>query len=127
MKPCTICKEVKELRFFPKEPRMTDGHKNQCTPCRNRANRNSKTRKNTHLTKTYGITLTQYNQLLTNQNSCCLICKRHRSILNQDLHTDHDHTTGEVRGLLCFNCNQGLGNFKDSVEFLKSAIEYLGR
>lgn len=40
-------------------------------------------------------------------------------------HTDHDHTNGKVRGLLCDNCNKGLGHFKDNIEFLESAVRYL--
>jgi hypothetical protein len=40
-------------------------------------------------------------------------------------HVDHDHETGKVRGILCFNCNAGLGKFKDSVEIADAATEYL--
>lgn len=38
---------------------------------------------------------------------------------------DHDHTTGKIRGLLCFGCNTGLGKFKDSIVILNKAINYL--
>jgi dihydroorotase-like cyclic amidohydrolase len=41
------------------------------------------------------------------------------------LAVDHDHKTGKVRALLCRNCNTGLGNFQDSPELLKTAIQYL--
>ncbi len=118
MKLCTKCNIHQVPSEFQKGRR-------QCKTCRRRYFRDSGTTKNAHLKRTYGIDLTQYNQLLIEQNSCCKICKRHRSELTQDLHTDHDHKTGKVRGLLCFNCNQGLGNFKDSKGLLISAFEYL--
>ncbi|MDQ1746247.1 MAG: hypothetical protein QOD07_510 [Frankiaceae bacterium] len=42
-------------------------------------------------------------------------------------HVDHDHATGKVRGVLCFNCNQALGNVRDSVQTLTRLRSYLGR
>lgn len=57
----------------------------------------------------------------------CEICGRTPVGNERDLHIDHDHESGEFRGLLCNNCNGGLGRFKDSVESLAAAIRYLQR
>ncbi len=42
-------------------------------------------------------------------------------------HVEHDHGTGKVRGILCFNCNQGLGNVRDDIRSLIRAVNYLMR
>nr|WP_284290868.1 ubiquitin-like protein Pup [Angustibacter aerolatus] len=52
----------------------------------------------------------------------CPICRRS---LGERPHVDHDHVSGAVRGLLCFTCNAGLGNFADDVARLRRAIEYV--
>ncbi len=70
----------------------------------------------------YGITLEAYNEMLEAQGGVCAICQ---SESNRMLDTDHCHETGEVRGLLCNGCNQGLGQFKDSPKRLQNAIDYL--
>ena len=74
----------------------------------------------------YGITKAEWDALFQSQGRVCGICgsdtpgQSHWS-------TDHDHQTGRVRGILCRSCNLGLGSFKDSVELLGKAIQYLGR
>jgi hypothetical protein len=68
----------------------------------------------------YGITATQFDELLAKQGGVCAICGR-----ENPEHVDHDHETGKVRGILCFNCNGGLGQFSDNTERLANAIEYL--
>jgi hypothetical protein len=67
----------------------------------------------------------EYMKLYYKQNGDCAICKRHRSEFKLDLAVDHNHFTGEVRGLLCAKCNKGLGLFKDNLDLLNSAKRYL--
>ena len=86
---------------------------------------NPSNRKNYELKKNYGINLDQYNSMLLQQNNCCAICQKNQSELKQALNVDHCHTTGKVRGLLCENCNRGLGIFKDNTDLLISAVQYL--
>lgn len=66
-----------------------------------------------------------YNELFAAQDGKCLICGIHADEAYNGLHIDHDHVTGEVRGLLCHKCNTALGLFQDNVEFLKTAADYL--
>ena len=83
--------------------------------------------KNYQLKRDYGITLEQYDERLEQQNYSCLICGSHKDLFSKDLAVDHCHSTGKIRGLLCKNCNTGIGNFKDDVEIMKRAIEYIER
>jgi hypothetical protein len=81
----------------------------------------------------HGITKDRYDALLTDQDGLCAVCKKPSPVSTVPFHIDHDHahcpgqkSCGDcVRGLLCQNCNHGLGNFGDSIETLKSAILYL--
>ena len=74
--------------------------------------------------KRYGITVDDYAEMLVSHENKCGICGREFS---RSPHIDHDHNTGKVRGLLCYPCNSGLGQFQDSPEILKKAVEYLER
>ena len=73
----------------------------------------------------YGMVIKEFNLMFDAQKGCCFICGIHQSKLNQRLHIDHDHETGQIRKLLCLNCNRGLGYFKDSTKSLYKAIAYL--
>lgn len=73
----------------------------------------------------YGLTLAQWDDLFLSQNSKCAICKREKPGGIGDWHIDHDHTTGKVRGLLCYYCNTGLGMFSDLADNLNRAYLYL--
>lgn len=71
------------------------------------------------------VTVDWYEYLLNYQNKCCAICKKTIGEVGKKLFIDHCHTTGKIRGLLCHNCNIGVGGFKDDIGILKSAIEYI--
>jgi len=82
-----------------------------------------------YLERVYGITLHDYNVLHEKQGGVCAICKgpgfKLKECHNVLLVVDHCHTTGKIRGLLCPNCNRGLGLFQDSKDNMKEAIDYL--
>ncbi|MGY2066358.1 endonuclease VII domain-containing protein [Blastococcus sp. SYSU DS0619] len=73
-----------------------------------------------HLTRRYGITAAEADVMLAAQGGLCALCRRAPAE-----HVDHDHATGAVRALLCFNCNGGLGQFRDDPELLHVAAFYV--
>ena len=79
----------------------------------------------------YGITEADYLAMLLSQGSVCAICdreeRRQQPIGKRRLSVDHDHETGQIRGLLCSDCNLGLGKFGDDPDTLLRAVEYLRR
>ena len=110
---------------------MKDGIHSYCKECgkvkypRNKVKTEDK--RDQHYKNRYGISLTDYNELKISQKFSCAICGKHEQLtIRQRLVVDHCHSTGKVRGLLCDNCNHGLGKFKDNKEYLLNAIEYLG-
>jgi hypothetical protein len=83
------------------------------------------------LKRNYNITPEEYDALFQKQGGVCAICGQPETAMDKrlgrqrNLHVDHDHETGKVRALLCSNCNQGLGHFKDSLRLLAAAFFYL--
>ena len=73
----------------------------------------------------HGITRADFERMFAAQGGQCAICRR--DITETTSQVDHDHTTNAVRGLLCRDCNLGLGLFHDRAEALAAAIDYLGR
>lgn len=71
------------------------------------------------------FTTVNYDRLYQVQQGRCAVCKKHQTEVKKRLGADHDHTTGKIRGLLCDPCNRGLGLFKDNIELLLAAINYL--
>ena len=88
--------------------------------------RNSKEyKRDRFLEKRYGINLEQYNSILKEQGNCCAICKKSKDEFDKSLCVDHCHQTGQIRGILCLKCNKALGHFKDNIDNLKFALEYI--
>ena len=76
-----------------------------------------------HLMRKFGMTLEQYDAMLEAQGGGCAICSRAPKEIA--LHVDHDHSTGRVRSLLCFRCNNALADFQEDAALLDKAISYL--
>jgi len=77
-----------------------------------------------HLKRRFGLSLEAYEAMLKNQGGVCLLCGKSPQP-SRVLHVDHDHVTGKVRGLLCFTCNNALGDFNDDPHRLRAAAGYV--
>lgn len=77
------------------------------------------------LSSNYGITPDQWEQMFDAQGRVCAICQSDEPIGRKYWATDHDHETGSVRGILCSNCNLGIGYFADNHDKLIAAAMYL--
>ena len=89
---------------------------------------------NDRLMRRYSIDLDQYEWFLEKQKGVCLICRQPETRKSKSRHefvprlsVDHDKRTKVIRGLLCHNCNVGIGSFKHNVEILEGAIKYIER
>ena len=127
MKWCRDCGEVKQLEEFVLSKSAPSGRGSYCKPCQNARTYESRQRlhggsREYHLRRRYGIGVKVFDEMLEDQDGKCLICEK-----PAPEHVDHDHETGKVRGILCFNCNQGLGNFRDDMRSLIRAVNYLMR
>lgn len=80
-------------------------------------------RKDWSLQKRFGLTLAEYRAKVVAQRGACAVCKRVPK--GKGLHVDHDHRTGKIRGLLCFNCNVVIGLSKDDHYILKRLTRYV--
>ncbi len=106
MKTCKVCNEDKpDSHFHP--------NRQWCKPCYNESTRNAK------YMKRYGISATQADKM---KERGCEVCGDDKKLV-----IDHNHTTGEVRGVLCHGCNTGIGHLGDNPERLEAAVVYLMR
>lgn len=89
------------------------------------------TRRRAHWKRQYDITPEQYDVMLKKQDGVCAICRQPETAGRNGkvklLSVDHDHTTKQLRGLLCDDCNKALGCMHDNRARLQSALEYLNR
>jgi hypothetical protein len=131
MKFCNNCRNDLPLSSFGSDKTRKDNKSIYCLQCRAdlaRTARYAKPERGRSYSrfKRYGITKEQYDDLFDAQNGRCAICGTDKPGRNHPtLYVDHDHNTGKVRGLLCCDCNLFLGQSKESIDVLKSAIDYL--
>lgn len=143
---CNKCKTEKELEAFCKRHTTKDGRDVYCKECvsiyrktnykkiqesssayyqKYKEKVNLKNRNN-RLKKEYNVTQEWYEKTLEEQEGKCKICKSDNPGKGlKHFHIDHNHETGKVRGLLCHSCNTGLGLFKENVDLIQKAIEYV--
>ena len=115
-KRCSECRQTLPHADFHAHRTQHDGLNTYCKSCRSARSRA------VHLMRTYKLTQGDIDRMVEEQGGVCGICGE-----GLPEHVDHCHETGAVRGILCFNCNGGLGQFKDRVDILRKAITYLER
>lgn len=148
LKECNVCHWALPRSDFYKRKSAT-GFDSYCKKCKNKRSREGE-RKNpererlrsrqwrkdnpqkylisqrkTSLKYKYNISVEEYDNMYICQGGRCAICGKHQSEFDRRLCVDHCHKTGKNRGLLCINCNKGIGHFYDNSSVLRNAIKYL--
>ncbi|KND43449.1 endonuclease VII domain-containing protein [Streptomyces stelliscabiei] len=113
-KYCRGCGEVKPRIEWHRKNSAPDGLASRCKACK------AATGPAGHLRRKYGITEAERDEMIASQMGVCCICRAAPAT-----QVDHCHETGRVRGVLCFNCNSGLGLLGDDPAAMNRAAEYL--
>lgn len=138
---CRLCREMKPVDDFYPHSTTARGRQYWCKACTAQKRRErapvpaepQMTRKY-KLKGSYGITQDDYDAIYERQNGCCAICGDAKERWEPGaglkgrqrfLVVDHDHQTSRVRALLCWNCNCGLGHFRESPKIMLAAIRYM--
>lgn len=133
MKKCSKCGIEKPLSYFYKDAIRKDGLRGPCKTCDIEKSRKYREEfpekakaqvRSSKLKTKYSIDLETFNDMLKSQNNKCAICNTEFWDARYTC-VDHNHTTGKVRAILCHNCNTGIGHFKESIQRLRAAIEYI--
>ena len=139
---CTLCRAVKPVSEFHPHSKNARGWQYWCKTCiaakrRERASQpqDPRTTRKYKLKEAYGITQDDYDAMYDRQGGCCAICGDSKEPWEPGagisgrlrfLVVDHDHGTARVRALLCWNCNSGLGQFREDPAIMRAAVAYLG-
>ena len=137
MKVCSHCRQAKsEDEYYICRKKLKSGKIKEtlryvCKACdrkakRERDRKNPELRADKHLRNKYGITLADKRRMIQQQGGKCAICPVKLEDLSKS-HVDHCHETGEIRGVLCHNCNRGIGYLKHDTQIILSASQYLAR
>ncbi|WP_399923176.1 endonuclease VII domain-containing protein [Streptomyces kanamyceticus] len=113
-KYCLGCEQIKPQGQWHQNRSSVDGLASRCKTCKAAQGRAS------HLKTAYGITEAERDELIGSQKGLCVICLEAPAV-----HVDHCHETGKVRGVLCFNCNSGIGKLGDDPDKTRRATAYL--
>lgn len=145
MKTCRTCKSVKQTSEFHRDRARPDGLVGECKSCRTarvrvyqsansanvidsrrkfvRSDKGKAASRKAYLRKKYNIEVGERDELLAEQGGRCAACRSAEP--GRYWCVDHNHATGQVRGILCWHCNVGLGHFRDDVAALRRAADYL--
>jgi hypothetical protein len=130
MKDCsnTDCKQQnpQSLDSFTKD-KLSYYCKNCCNDFQSNYRKNNKKyQKEYHMRKKYNLSLEDYNKMLAEQEHKCKLCGIDEVYSGKKgLVVDHNHKTGQIRSLLCGNCNTALGSFKENEKIILNAVDYL--
>lgn len=143
---CTKCLEIKPKSEFYRNSRAKDGLQWTCRPCTNAVNDHwakthehdakriaSGAARRAHVKRKYGLSREEYERRVDEAGGLCEVCKQpERQTRGTDgkvweLCVDHDHMTGEVRGLLCHDCNSAIARCRDDSARLRALADYLDR
>lgn len=122
-----LCNSCYQVQWMQKNPNSNTGN----TWSKNNPEAKQRSSLKMHLKRDFGVTIEDYEKMWYEQEGKCgnPACSVQKPLFpvsgNRRLHIDHDHRTGQIRGLLCHGCNTGLGNIGDSVEKLEGLINYL--
>lgn len=130
---CCSCKETKSIKLFKRDPNIHGGYGYICKQCHNLREKTkgfarrhaSHMKERAKKTKCHNLSLDQYNKMLLEQDGKCAACKQESTENDSSLAIDHDHMTGEIRGLLCRTCNLALGLLKDDPSRIAGLLEYI--
>jgi hypothetical protein len=122
---CNDCQTFKPLDEFGRNKNTKTGRASYCKDCHNKRSQDTRRLlygggREYHLRRRYGLGQVDIDQILAGQNGTCAVCGR-----PDPGHVDHDHKSGRVRGMLCFNCNQALGNVRDNLQVIYGLATYL--
>ena len=128
MKVCTKCglEQPEENFYLIKSSGNRHGSCKSCFKAKAKESRERLGRrhaKNNNLLWNYGITIEQFDQMMEDCNGQC-VCGRTTGRNGNALHVDHNHETGQVRGLLCNNCNRAIG-LQENPEVLRKLADYI--
>jgi hypothetical protein len=128
-KCCKNCGVTKLLHQFQKDSSKKDGLRPECKRCtstRRKLLLSKETIRQRNLEKNFGKgVLDTYSKLFEDQKGVCAICSSPENGRYKHLSIDHNHETGKIRGLLCNNCNRGIGLLRDNAELLRKAAMYV--